>query len=76
VEQPGMAPLVPRITLTLPPLNAGAKVVFLVSGEDKAEAAARAFKRPPTPHAPASLLEPQGEYVLLCDAPVAARLRS
>ncbi|MFL5841416.1 MAG: 6-phosphogluconolactonase [Thermoleophilaceae bacterium] len=75
VEQPGMAPLVPRITLTLPALNAGAQVVFLVSGEEKAEAVARAFDGPPTPDAPASLLEPRGEYVLLCDAAAAASLR-
>jgi 6-phosphogluconolactonase len=75
VEHPGMAPLVPRITLTLPALNAGAQVVFLVSGEEKAEAVARAFNGPPTPDAPASLLEPRGEYVLLCDAPAASALR-
>jgi 6-phosphogluconolactonase len=75
VERPGMAPLVPRITLTLPALNAGAQVVFLVSGEEKAEAVARAFNGPPTPDAPASLLEPSGEYVLLCDAPAASALR-
>jgi 6-phosphogluconolactonase len=74
VEQPGMAPLVPRITLTLPVLNAGAQVVFLVSGEEKAEAVARAFKGPPTPDAPSSLLEPRGEYVLLCDAGAAKHL--
>src|SRR4051794_25543120 len=74
VEQPGMAPLVPRITLTLPVLNAGAKVVFLVSGEEKAEAVARAFKRTPGPDAPSSLIEPRGEYVLLCDAPAASHL--
>jgi 6-phosphogluconolactonase len=74
VEQPGMAPLVPRITLTLPTLNAGASVVFLVSGEDKAEAVARAFSGRPSPDAPASLLEPTGEYVLLCDGAAASRL--
>lgn len=74
VEQPGMAPLVPRITLTLPALNAGLHVVFLVSGEDKAEAVARAFRGRPGPDAPASLLEPRGEYVLLCDREATAHL--
>src|SRR3954468_5508983 len=74
VEHPGMAPLGPRVTLTLPVLNAGARVVFLVSGEEKAEAVARAFKGTPGPDAPSSLLEPRGEYVLLCDAAAAAHL--
>jgi 6-phosphogluconolactonase len=74
VEQPGMAPLVPRITLTLPALNAGAQVVFLVSGEEKAEAVARAFKGAQTPEAPSSLVQPRGECVLLCDAAAAQHL--
>jgi 6-phosphogluconolactonase len=74
VEQPGMAPLVPRITLTLPTLNAGARVVFLVSGEEKAEAVARAFNGRPGPDAPSSLVQPKGEYVLLCDSAAAAHL--
>jgi 6-phosphogluconolactonase len=74
VEQPGMAPLVPRITLTFPTLNAGAQVVFLVSGEEKAEAVARAFSGRPGPDAPSSLVQPRGEYVLLCDRPAAAHL--
>jgi 6-phosphogluconolactonase len=74
VEQPGMAPLVPRITLTLPVLNAGAQVVFLVSGEEKAEAVARAVKGSPTPEAPSSLVQPRGEFVLLCDAGAAEHL--
>jgi 6-phosphogluconolactonase len=75
VEHPGMAPLVSRITLTLPALNAGRKVVFLVAGEEKAGAVARAFSGRETPEVPASLLAPKGEYVLLCDAAAAARLR-
>src|SRR3954447_9337563 len=74
VEQPGMAPLVPRITLTLPVLNAGARVVFLVSGEEKAEAVARAFNGRPGPEAPSSLVQPGGEYVLLRDAAAAKHL--
>ncbi|HEX6712726.1 MAG TPA: 6-phosphogluconolactonase [Thermoleophilaceae bacterium] len=74
VEQPGMAPLVPRITLTLPVLNAGARVVYLVSGEEKAEALARAFNGRPGPDAPSSLVQPRGEFVLLCDPPAAAHL--
>jgi 6-phosphogluconolactonase len=74
VEQPGMAPLVPRITLTLPVLNAGKRVVFLVNGEEKADAVARAFSGRRSPDAPSSLVQPSGEFVLLCDAAAAARL--
>ena len=76
LDQPGMAPLVPRVTLTLPVLNAGRRVVFLVSGEEKAEAVGRAFSGAQTPEVPSSLVSPQGEYVLLCDAAAAAGLRN
>ncbi|MFL5896416.1 MAG: 6-phosphogluconolactonase [Thermoleophilaceae bacterium] len=75
VEQPGMAPLVPRITLTLPVLNAGKRVVFLVSGEEKAEAVARAFGSDrQTPDVPSSLVDPSGDLVLLCDQAAAKHL--
>jgi 6-phosphogluconolactonase len=75
VETPGMAPLVSRVTLTLPVLNAGKDVVFLISGEDKAEAVARAFGDAPGPDAPASLVRPDpGGLTLLLDPPAAARL--
>jgi 6-phosphogluconolactonase len=72
VETPGMAPLVSRITLTLPVVNASAQIVFLIAGEDKAEAVRRVFAGPPDPSAPGSLVE--GAVVALLDAAAAARL--
>jgi 6-phosphogluconolactonase len=72
VETPGMAPLVSRITLTLPVVNASARIVFLVTGEDKADAVRRAFSGPPDPQAPGSLVD--GDVVALLDQAAAARL--
>ena len=72
VETPGMAPLVSRITLTLPVVNASRQIVFLVTGEDKAEAAARVFAGRPDPRAPGSLVE--GDAIALLDLAAAARL--
>lgn len=75
VETPGMAPLVSRVTLTLPVLDAAREVVFLISGADKADAVARAFGDAPDPAAPASLVRPTaGNLTVLLDAPAAARL--
>jgi 6-phosphogluconolactonase len=74
VPAPGMAPLVSRVTLTLPVLNAAREVLFLIAGEDKAEAVARAFGESADPAAPASLVRPTGPLTLLLDPAAAARL--
>jgi 6-phosphogluconolactonase len=72
VETPGMAPLVSRITVTLPVVNASRRIVFLVTGEDKADAVARAFSGRRDPMAPASLVE--GNVTVLLDEAAARRL--
>jgi 6-phosphogluconolactonase len=72
VETPGMAPLVPRITLTLPVVNGSRQIVFLVTGEDKADAVAVAFSGRRDPRAPASLVE--GNVTVLLDEAAARRL--
>jgi 6-phosphogluconolactonase len=76
VERAGAEPYVPRISLTLPVINAARQVVFLVTGEDKADAVARAFEADPGPDTPASLVTPaSGRLVALLDRAAASRLR-
>ena len=72
VETPGMAPLVSRITITLPVVNSSGQIVFLVTGDDKAEAVQRIFAGPPDPRAPGSLVE--GNVLALLDHAAAAGL--
>ncbi len=72
VETPGMAPLVSRVTLTLPMVNSARQIVFLITGEDKADAVSRVFSGPPDPRAPGSLVE--GTPLALLDEAAASRL--
>ena len=72
VDTPGMAPLLPRITLTLPVVNSSRQIVFLVTGDDKAEAVERVFRAPPDPRAPGSLVE--SPVLALLDPAAAALL--
>jgi 6-phosphogluconolactonase len=75
VDEAGMEPYVPRISLTLPVINAAREVVFLVTGPDKAHAVARAFGGEPTPDAPGSLVRPHsGTLTLLLDPAAASQL--
>jgi 6-phosphogluconolactonase len=68
VPEAGMEPHVPRISLTIPSLNAARRVVFLVTGESKREAVRRAFGDPPDPTSPAAHLRPAaGELTVLVD---------
>jgi 6-phosphogluconolactonase len=74
--EPGLEPWVPRVTMTIPPFEDASLVLFLVVGEDKAEAAERAFAGPPDPATPASLVRSrEGRTVAILDEKAAARLR-
>ena len=53
---PGLEPLVDRVTLTLPALLLARRIVFLVTGPDKAEAVRRAFLEDIDDGVPGSLL--------------------
>jgi 6-phosphogluconolactonase len=66
---------VERVTMTLPVLAAAERVVYLVLGEEKAEAVELAFAGDPDPSVPASLLRSErGETIVLLDRSAAARL--
>lgn len=76
VELAGMEPQVPRITLTLPALNNARRVVFLVTGADKAKAVVRAFGDPSDPASPAAHVRPTaGELTVILDEAAAKELQ-
>ena len=70
-----LEPYVERVTMTLPVLSSAPEVLFLVSGEEKAEAVERGFGRPPAKDTPASLIRSaSGRTRVVADAAAAARL--
>ena len=71
----GHEPFVPRVTLTLPVLCLGRSVLFLVTGEAKAEAARAAFVDEPSEHTPGSLVRARdGSTVAILDRAAASPL--
>jgi 6-phosphogluconolactonase len=77
VEEAGLEPFVPRVSLTFSALANAKQTVFLVTGESKADAVAAAFgqRATPDPHVPASLLVPlANDLKVLLDPAAAARL--
>ena len=79
VEEAGLEPYVPRVSMTLPRLANAKQIVFLATGESKADAVAAAFgpRAKPDPHVPSSLLVPLAKEIkVLLDPAAAAGLGS
>ncbi len=73
----GLEPFVARITLTVPMLCSADEVVFLVVGEEKADAVRRAFAARPSRATPASLVRSlTGRTIAVLDRPAAGELVS
>jgi 6-phosphogluconolactonase len=71
--EPGLEPLVDRVTLTPPVFAATRLLVYLATGESKAEAVRRAFAEKPGPETPASLIRGV-ETIAILDAAATSQL--
>jgi 6-phosphogluconolactonase len=69
----GLEPFVERVTLTAPVFASTPLLVYLVTGESKAEAVRRAFAEEPSPETPASLIRGV-ETIAILDAAAASLL--
>jgi 6-phosphogluconolactonase len=74
--EPKLEPFVKRVTLTPPVLRSARSVVFLVTGEAKAEAVEAALAGPPNASVPGSLVRAEaGDTLAVLDRAAASRLR-
>jgi 6-phosphogluconolactonase len=71
--EPGLEPLVPRVTLTPPVFATCRLLVYLVTGDAKADAVRRAFAGEPSAGTPASVVRGR-ETIALLDAAAASLL--
>jgi 6-phosphogluconolactonase len=68
-------PYVDRVSLTLPTLRSGGAVLFIVTGDNKAEKAALAFRGDPDRSTPASLVRADsGKTVAVLDRAAASKV--
>jgi 6-phosphogluconolactonase len=71
-----LEPFIERVTMTLPLLCSAPEVLFIVTGDAKAEAVGRAFGSAPSPDTPASLVRSAGGRTrVVADGAAAATLR-
>ncbi|HEY3961263.1 MAG TPA: 6-phosphogluconolactonase [Gaiellaceae bacterium] len=71
----GLEPFVERVTMTMPVLQSAVRIVFLVTGESKGDAVARAFGGEISRDVPASLVRLAGSPVeVYLDAAASAKL--
>ena len=74
-SEAGHEPFIDRISLTLPRINATRELLFLVTGDDKADAVSRAFDGDPSPATPGSLARSaDGTTRAVLDRAAAAKL--
>jgi 6-phosphogluconolactonase len=73
--EPTLEPFVARVTMTVPVLCSAPEVLFLATGESKADAVERAFAQPASRKAPASLIRSSvGRTRLVVDEAAASSL--
>jgi 6-phosphogluconolactonase len=71
----GLDPFVDRVTLSITALCSAREILFALAGEEKADAARRAFAEEPSPATPASLVRSRaGKTTAILDRAAAAEL--